>query len=169
MSIQQSLNAALTTSAALYTQSAGYKERQIQKIGKFAEAKEEEFSKKFAEIRPKIVKTQANLEKQKQKQKELNEDIKKIEKLKEFADNPLEFTKKNSMDELDELEKMYNKLLEKGYKKSSGSAKEEFATWKRQNASNLTRAQNSFNKAKNEYDELMFKRNLYRNLYGGAR
>ena len=62
MSIQQSLNTALTTSAALYTQSAGYKERQIQKLGKFAEAKEEEFSKKFAEIKPKIVKAQANLE-----------------------------------------------------------------------------------------------------------
>ena len=168
MSIQQSLNAALTTSAALYTQSAGYKERQIQKLGKFAEAKEEEFSKKFAEISPKIVKTKANLEKQKQRQAELNEDIKAIEELEKFANDP---TNKEYRDnnKLDELKKMYDKLLEKGYKRSSGGAKKEMIAWKRQNASNFTRAQNSFNKAKNEYDELMFKRNLYRNLYGGAR
>ena len=86
MSIQQSLNTALTTSAALYTQSAGYKERQIQKLGKFAEAKEEEF-----------------------------------------------------------------------------------ASWKKQAASNIKRAQTAYSKAKNELDELTFKRNLYRNLYGGAR
>ena len=169
MSIQQSLNAALTTSAALYTQSAGYKERQIQKLGKFAEAKEEEFSKKFSEISPKIVKTQANLKKQKQKQAELNEDIKSIEKLIEFADDPVKFVKEKSDDEFNELEKIRDKLLKKGYKESSGDVREELAKWKKQNASNLTRAQNSFNKAKNEYDELMFKRNLYRNLYGGAR
>ena len=69
MSIQQSLNAALTTSAALYTQSAGYKEKQIKKLGKFAEAKEKEFAEKSAQINPKIVKAKANLEKSKQKQK----------------------------------------------------------------------------------------------------
>ena len=169
MSIQQSLNTALTTSAALYTQSAGYKERQIQKLGKFAEAKEEEFSKKFAEIKPKIVKAQANLRKQKQKQTELNEDIKKIEKLSEFADDPVKFIKEKSDDEFNELTRMRDKLLEKGYKKSSDDIQEELAEWKRQSASNLTRAQNSFNKAKNELEELTFKRNLYRNLYGGAR
>ena len=168
MSIQQSLNTALTTSAALYTQSAGYKERQIQKLGKFAEAKEEEFSKKFAEISPKIVKAQANLKNQKQKQKELNEDIKKIEKLSEFADDPLKFVKEKSDDEFNELDKMYDELLKKGYK-SLGSAKEEFASWKKQAASNIKRAQTAYSKAKNELDELTFKRNLYRNLYGGAR
>ena len=168
MSIQQSLNTALTTSAALYTQSAGYKERQIQKLGKFAEAKEEEFSKKFAEISPKIVKAKANLEKQKQKQAELNEDSKAIEELNKFVNDPLN-KEYRSNDKLDELKIMYDKLLKKGYKKSSNGAIEEMSAWKRQNASNLTRAQNSFNKAKNEFDELMFKRNLYRNLYGGAR
>lgn len=168
MSIQQSLNTALTTSAALYTQSAGYKERQIQKLGKFAEAKEEEFSKKFAEIKPKIVKAQANLEKQKQKQKELNEDIKKIEDLEKFTNNPT-YKEFKDNDKLDELEKIYDELSKKGYKKSSGSAKEEIASWKKQAASNLKRAQTAYAKAKNEFDELMFKRNLYRNLYGGAR
>lgn len=166
MSIQQSLNAALTTSAALYTQSAGYKERQIQKLGKFAEAKEEEFSKKFAEISPKIVKTKANLEKHKQRQAELNEDMKNIEKLEEFINDP---SKKRSHAESEELERLYDKLLEKGYKTSLDGAQKELAAWKRQNASNLTRTQNAFNKAKNEYDELMFKRNLYRKLYGGDR
>ena len=168
MSIQQSLNAALTTSAALYTQSAGYKERQIQKLGKFAEAKEEEFSKKFAEIRPKIVKAQANLEKSKQKQEELNKDIEEIEKLENFVNNPTYKAFKDN-DKLEELNKIYDKLSKKGYKKSSGSAKEEIAAWKKQNAKNLKRAKTTFFKAKNELDELMFKRNLYRNLYGGAR
>ena len=154
MSIQQSLNAALTTSAALYTQSAGYKERQIQKLGKFAEAKEKEFSEKFAEISPKIVKTQANLEKQKQKQKELKKDIEDIEKL---------GGKKMTLKE-------FTKFVDKGYKWDLDLTDEEqAASWKRQASANLTRAQNAFNKAKNEYDELMFKRNLYRNLYGGAR
>ena len=154
MSIQQSLNTALTTSAALYTQSAGYKERQIQKLGKFAEAKEEEFSKKFAEISPKIVKTQANLEKQKQKQKELKKDIEDIEKL-----GGKQMTLKEFM-----------KFVDKGYQWDLGLTDEkQMDAWKRQASSNLTRAQNSFNKAKNELDELMFKRNLDRNLYGGAR
>ena len=154
MSIQQSLNTALTTSAALYTQSAGYKERQIQKLGKFAEAKEEEFSKKFAEISPKIVKTQANLEKQKQKQKELKKDIEDIKKL-----GGKQMTLKEFM-----------KFIDKGYQWDLDLTDEEqIAAWKRQASSNLTRAQNSFNKAKNELDELTFKRNLYRNLYGGAR
>ena len=167
MSIQQSLNAALTTSAALYTQSAGYKERQIQKLGKFAEAKEEEFSKKFAEISPKIVKTQANLEKQKQKQKELKEDIVEIEKLGGFVSDP---HKKISDDKLKELNKIYDKLLGRHYDLDLDSDnKEQADIWKRKAASNLKRAQNAFNKAKNELDELMFKRNLYRNLYGGAR
>ena len=154
MSIQQSLNTALTTSAALYTQSAGYKERQIQKLGKFAEAKEEEFSKKFSEIRPKIVKTQANLEKQKQKQKELKKDIEDIEKL---------GGKQMTLGE-------FMKFIHKGYQWDLDLTDEEQVdAWKRQASSNLTRAQNSFNKAKNELDELTFKRNLYRNLYGGAR
>ena len=168
MSIQQSLNAALTTSAALYTQSAGYKERQIQKLGKFAEAKEEEFSKKFAEISPKIVKTQANLEKQKQKQKELNKDIEEIEKLEKFIKDPLN---KEYMDDskLEELKKRHNKLLEKGYKISHDDGEKDFASWKKQASANIKRAQTAYFKAKNEYDELMFKRNLYRNLYGGAR
>lgn len=168
MSIQQSLNAALTTSAALYTQSAGYKERQIQKLGKFAEAKEEEFSKKFAEISPKIVKAKANLEKNKQKQEELNKDIEEIEKLEKFANDPTNKEYRDN-DKLDELKKMYDKLLKKGYKKSSGGAIEEMAAWKKQNTSNLKRAETSYFKLKNELDELMFKRNLYRNLYGGAR
>lgn len=154
MSIQQSLNAALTTSAALYTQSAGYKERQIQKLGKFAEAKEEEFSKKFAEIRPKIVKTQANLEKQKQKQAELKEDIGEIEKL-----------DKNQM-----TLGQFKKLIDKGYEWNLDlTSQEQAAAWKKQNASNMKRAQTAFFKAKNELEELNFKRNLYRNLYGGAR
>lgn len=156
MSIQQSLNAALTTSAALYTQSAGYKERQIQKLGKFAEAKEEEFSKKFAEISPKIVKTKANLEKQKEKQAKLKEDLKDIEK---FENKEMTF-------------EQFSKFIKKGYDfdvYKYTTPEEQVAAWKRQNASNFTRAQNAFNKAKNEYDELMFKRNLYRNLYGGAR
>ena len=154
MSIQQSLNAALTTSAALYTQSAGYKERQIQKLGKFEEAKEKEFSEKFAEISPKIVKTQANLEKQKQKQIELNKDIKEIEKL-----------DKNQMT----LEQ-FKKLIDKGYKWDLDlTNKEQAAAWKKQAVSNIKRAQTAYAKAKNEYDELTFKRNLYRNLYGGAR
>lgn len=168
MSIQQSLNAALTTSAALYTQSAGYKERQIQKLGKFAEAKEEEFSKKFAEISPKIVKAQANLKKQKQKQAELNKDIGEIEKLENFVNDPLN---KEYMDDgkLEELKRMHDKLLEKGYKISHDDGKKDFAAWKRQASANITRAQNTFFKAKNELDELTFKRNLYRNLYGGAR
>ena len=169
MSIQQSLNTALTTSAALYTQSAGYKERQIQKLGKFAEAKEEEFSKKFAEIKPKIVKAQANLEKHKQKQTELNKDIKDIEKLSEFADDPVKFIKEKSDDEFNELTILRDKLLKKGYKNYSDDIQEELAAWKRQNASNIKRAQTAFAKAKNELDELTFKRNLYRNLYGGAR
>lgn len=154
MSIQQSLNAALTTSAALYTQSAGYKERQIQKLGKFAEAKEEEFSKKFAQIRPKIVKAQANLEKNKQKQEELKEIIGDFEK---FDEDQFNIT---------------NKLKEKGYVFSPFSIftdKEQVANWKKQAASNLKRTQTAYAKAKNELDELMFKRNLYRNLYGGAR
>ena len=64
---------------------------------------------------------------------------------------------------------MYDKLSKKGYKKSSGSAKEEIDAWKKQAASNIKRAQNAYFKAKNELDELTFKRNLYRNLYGGAR
>ena len=154
MSIQQSLNTALTTSAALYTQSAGYKERQIQKLGKFAEAKEEEFSKKFAEISPKIVKTQANLEKQKQKQKELNEDIKEIEK---FGG------KRMTLEE-------FGKFLDKGYEWDLDLTDEEqSAAWKRQAAYSLKRAQTAYAKAKNKLDELTFKRNLYRNLYGGAR
>ena len=155
MSIQQSLNTALTTSAALYTQSAGYKERQIQKLGKFAEAKEEEFSKKFAEIRPKIVKTQANLEKQKQRQEELKEDLKEFEGIDEK-------TKKKYGD--------WKKIEDKGYKIKRGlSAKEIIEGWKKQATSNLKRAQTAYAKAKNELDELNFKRNLYRNLYGGAR
>ena len=168
MSIQQSLNTALTTSAALYTQSAGYKERQIQKLGKFAEAKEEEFSKKFAEIKPKIVKTQANLEKQKQKQTELNKDIKEIEKLENFIKDPLN---KEYMDDgkIEELKKMHDKLLKKGYKISKDDGEKDFAYWKAQAASNIKRAQTAYTKAKNELDELTFKRNLYRNLYGGAR
>ena len=168
MSIQQSLNTALTTSAALYTQSAGYKERQIQKLGKFAEAKEEEFSKKFAEIRPKIVKAQTNLEKQKQRQEELNEDIKEIEKLEKFANDPLN-KEYRSNDKLDELKRIYDKLLKKGYKKSSNGAIEEMTAWKKQSTSNLKRAETTYFKVKNELDELTFKRNLYRNLYGGAR
>lgn len=154
MSIQQSLNAALTTSAALYTQSAGYKERQIQKIGKFAEAKEEEFSKKFAEIRPKIVKTKANLEKQKEKQAELKEDIKEIEKLGE---------KQMTVGQL-------KKLIDKGYEWNLDlTDQEQEAAWKKRAASNIKRAQTAYTKAQNELDELNFKRNLYRNLYGGAR
>ena len=154
MSIQQSLNAALTTSAALYTQSAGYKERQIQKLGKFAEAKEEEFSKKFAEISPKIVKTKANLEKHKQRQEELNEDIKEIEKFR---------GKQMTLEQ-------FKKLIDKGYEWDLDlTDKEQADAWKKRASANLKRAQNAFNKAKNEYDELMFKRNLYRNLYGGAR
>ena len=155
MSIQQSLNTALTTSAALYTQSAGYKERQIQKLGKFAEAKEEEFSKKFAEIKPKIVKTQANLEKQKQRQEELKEDLKEFEGIDEKT--------KKSFGYWDEFRK-------KGYKFKYGlSGKEQLNAWKKQANSNLKRAQTAYAKAKNELDELNFKRNLYRNLYGGAR
>ena len=154
MSIQQSLNTALTTSAALYTQSAGYKERQIQKLGKFAEAKEEEFSKKFAEIRPKIVKAQANLRKQKQKQAELKEDLKDIEKYEK---------KEMTIEQL-------NKFRKKGYELDVYSPYEEQSNiWKKQNASNMKRAQTAYDKAKNELDELTFKRNLYRNLYGGAR
>ena len=168
MSIQQSLNTALTTSAALYTQSAGYKERQIQKLGKFAEAKEEEFSKKFAEISPKIVKAQANLKKQKQRQTELNEDSKAIEELNKFANDPLN-KEYRSNDKIEKLKKMYDKLLKKGYKKSSNGAIEEMSDWKKQANANLKRAQTAYAKAKNELDELMFKRNLYRNLYGGAR
>ena len=154
MSIQQSLNSALTTSAALYTQSAGYKERQIQKLGKFAEAKEEEFSKKFAEIRPKIVKAQTNLEKSKQKQEELKEDIKEIEKL---------GGKKMTL-------KDFNKFVDKGYKWDLDLTDEkQMADWKKQASINIKRAQTAYLKAKNELDELNFKRNLYRNLYGGAR
>lgn len=154
MSIQQSLNAALTTSAALYTQSAGYKERQIQKLGKFAEAKEKEFSEKFAEIRPKIVKTKANLEKSKQKQAELNEDIKEIEKL---------GGKQMTLEE-------FKKFIDKGYKWDLDlTDKEQADVWKKQAASNLKRTQTAFAKAQNELDELRFKRDLYRNLYGGAR
>lgn len=167
MSIQQSLNTALTTSAALYTQSAGYKERQIQKLGKFAEAKEEEFSKKFAEIRPKIVKAQANLEKNKQKQEELKKDIEEIEKLGGFESVP---HKKMSDDKKKELNRIYHKLLGRNYDLDLDSTNQEQADiWKRQATSNLKRAQTSYAKAKNELDELMFKRNLYRNLYGGAR
>ena len=143
MSIQQSLNAALTTSAALYTQSAGYKERQIQKLGKFAEAKEEEFSKKFAEIRPKIVKAKANLEKQKQKQAKLKEDKKELEGTDKLTDEQID------------------KFIKQGYNP--------IEDWRKQNASNIKRAQTAYAKAQNELDELMFKRNLYRNLYGGAR
>ena len=154
MSIQQSLNTALTTSAALYTQSAGYKERQIQKLGKFAEAKEEEFSKKFSEIKPKIVKAQANLEKSKQKQAELKEDIKEIEKL---------GGKQMTLEE-------FRKFIDKGYEWNLDlTDKEQSAAWKKQAASNIKRAQTAYTKAKNELDELNFKRNLYRNLYGGAR
>lgn len=156
MSIQQSLNAALTTSAALYTQSAGYKERQIQKLGKFAETKEEEFSKKFAEISPKIVKAKANLEKNKQKQEELKKDIEEIE-----AIDPK--TTQKSI-------KNWMKFKKKGYKFNSGLSGEEILeNWKKQASSNMKRAQTAFFKAKNELDELNFKRNLYRNLYGGAR
>lgn len=143
MSIQQSLNTALTTSAALYTQSAGYKERQIQKLGKFAEAKEKEFSKKFAEISPKIVKAQANLEKQKQKQEKLKEDKKELEGTDKLTDEQID------------------KFIKQGYSP--------IEDWKKQNAANLKRAQTAYAKAKNELDELTFKRNLYRNLYGGAR
>ena len=143
MSIQQSLNTALTTSAALYTQSAGYKERQIQKLGKFAEAKEEEFSKKFSEIRPKIVKAQANLEKQKEKQAKLKEDIKELKGTDKLTDEQID------------------KFIKQGYSP--------IEDWKAQAASNIKRAQTAFFKAKNELDELTFKRNLYRNLYGGAR
>ena len=154
MSIQQSLNAALTTSAALYTQSAGYKERQIQKLGKFAEAKEKEFSEKFAEIRPKIVKAQANLEKNKQKQEELKKDIEEIEKL---------GGKKMTLKE-------FGKFVDKGYKWDLDLTDEEqYDDWKKQANINMKRTQTAYFKAKNEYDELMFKRNLYRNLYGGAR
>ena len=155
MSIQQSLNTALTTSAALYTQSAGSKARQIQKPGKFAEAKEEEFSKKFSKISPKIVKTQLNLEKQKQRQEELKED------LKEFEGIDKETKKK--------YEK-WQKIEDEGYKIKHGlSAEEIIEGWKKQAASNIKRAQTAYFKAKNELDELTFKRNLYRNLYGGAR
>ena len=155
MSIQQSLNTALTTSAALYTQSAGYKERQIQKLGKFAEAKEKEFAEKFSEIRPKIVKTQANLEKYKQRQEELKEDLKEFEGIDE----------KTRMKFGD-----WMKIEDKGYKIKRGlSAKETIESWKKQASSNLKRAQTSYAKAKNELEELTFKRNLYRNLYGGAR
>ena len=167
MSIQQSLNTALTTSAALYTQSAGYKERQIQKLGKFAEAKEEEFSKKFAEIRPKIVKAQANLEKQKQKQEELKKDIEEIEKLGGFVSDP---NKKISHDKLKELNRIYDKLFRRHYDLDLDlDNKEQADIWKRQASKNLKRTQTAYNKAKNELDELTFKRNLYRNLYGGAR
>lgn len=167
MSIQQSLNTALTTSAALYTQSAGYKERQIQKLGKFAEAKEEEFSKKFAEIRPKIIKAQANLEKNKQKQEELKKDIEEIEKLGGFVSDP---HKKISDDKLKELNRIYDRLLGRHYDLDLDSDNQEQANiWKRQASINLKRTQTAYFKAKNEYDELMFKRNLYRNLYGGAR
>lgn len=167
MSIQQSLNAALTTSAALYTQSAGYKERQIQKLGKFAEAKEKEFSEKFAEIRPKIVKAQANLEKNKQKQAELKKDIEYIEKLGGFKSDP---NKKISDDKLKELNRIYNRLLGRNYDLDLDSDnQEQAAIWKKQAASNMKRTETAFYKAKNELDELMFKRNLYRNLYGGAR
>ena len=154
MSIQQSLNAALTTSAALYTQSAGYKERQIQKLGKFAESKEEEFSKKFAEISPKIVKTKANWKKQKQKEVELNKDIEEIEKL---------GGKQMTLEE-------FKKFIDKGYKWDLDlTDKEQSDVWKKQASSNLKRAQNAYAKTQNELDELNFKRNLYRNLYGGAR
>lgn len=154
MSIQQSLNAALTTSAALYTQSAGYKERQIQKLGKFAEAKEEEFSKKFSEISPKIVKAKANLEKQKQRQEELNEDIKEIEK---FSGNQMTLGQ-------------FKKFIDKGYEWNLYlTNQEQAAVWKKKASSNIKRAQTAYSKAQNELDELKFKRNLYRNLYGGAR
>lgn len=167
MSIQQSLNAALTTSAALYTQSAGYKERQIQKLGKFAEAKEKEFSEKFAEISPKIVKTQANLEKNKQRQEELKKDIEEIEKLGGFVSDP---NKKISEDKLKELNRIYDKLLGRKYDLDLDSDnQEQAAKWKKQASYNLKRAQTAYFKAKNELDELNFKRNLYRNLYGGAR
>lgn len=151
MSIQQSLNTALTTSAALYTQSAGYKERQIQKLGKFAEAKEKEFSKKFAEISPKIVKAQANLEKQKQKQEKLKKDIEEFEGIDEKTKKSFGY---------------WNNFKKKGYKIKPGLTIED---WKKQAAANLKRAQTAYFKAKNELDELTFKRNLYRNLYGGAR
>ena len=154
MSIQQSLNAALTTSAALYTQSAGYKERQIQKLGKFAEAREEEFSKKFAEINPKIVKAKANLEKYKQRQEELNEDIEAIEKL---------GGKQMTLEE-------FNKFMDKGYDWNLDlTDKEQEDAWKKRATSNLKRANTAFAKVKNQLDELNFKKNLYRNLYGGAR
>ena len=168
MSIQQSWNTALTTGAALYTQSAGYKERQIQKLGKFAEAKEEEFSKKFYEISQKIVKAQANLEKQKQKQVELKKDIKDIEKIEKFMNDPT--NEEYKIDgKLEEIKEMHDKLLKKGYKISHGDDIEDFASWKKQAASNIKRAQTTYAKLKNELDELNFKRNLYRNLYGGAR
>lgn len=154
MSIQQSLNAALTTSAALYTQSAGYKERQIQKLGKFAEAKEKEFSEKFAKISPKIVKAKANLEKSKQKQEELKEDIKEIEKL---------GGRNMTLEE-------FGKFIHKGYDWDLDlTDKEQADVWKKQAASNIKRAQTAYAKAQNELEELNFKRNLYRNLYGGAR
>ena len=145
------MNTALTTSAALYTQSAGYKERQIQKLGKFAETKEEEFSKKFAEIRPKIVKAQTNLKKNKQKQEELKEDLKEFEGIDEKTEKSFEY---------------WNNFKKKGYKIKPGLTIED---WKKQANSNLKRAETTYFKLQNELEELTFKRNLYRNLYGGAR
>lgn len=154
MSIQQSLNAALTTSAALYTQSAGYKEKQIQNLGKFAEVKEKEFAEKSAQINPKIVKAKANLEKQKQRQKELDEDIKEIKKL----------------DKEQMTLEQFSKLIDKGYEWDLDlTAQEQAAVWKKQAVSNIKRAQTAYFKAQNELKELNFKRHLYRNLYGGAR
>lgn len=154
MSIQQSLNAALTTSAALYTQSAGYKQKQIQKLGKFAEAKEKEFAEKSAQINPKVVKTKANLEKHKQRQAELKEDVKEIEK---FGGKQMTL-------------EQFKKFIDKGYEWNLDLTDEEqAASWKKQAVSNIKRAQTAYAKAQNELEELNFKRNLYRNLYGGAR
>lgn len=155
MSIQQSLNAALTTSAALYTQSAGYKERQIQKLGKFAEAKEEEFSKKFSEISPKIVKAKANLEKSKQKQEELKENLKNLEN---YDKDQWEFERISKMNKRGGTGNLY-----------MPSPEDYLALKKRKAAANIKRAQTAYAKAQNELEELNFKRNLYRNLYGGAR
>ena len=94
------------------------------------------------------------MKKQKQKQAELNKDIEEIEKL---------GGKQMTLEE-------FKKFIDKGYKWDLDlTDKEQSDAWKKQATTNLKRAQTAYFKAKNEYDELMFKRDLYRNLYGGAR
>ena len=64
----------------------------------------------------------------------------------------------------------FNKFLKKGYEWNLDLTNEEqVAAWKKRATSNLKRANTAFTKVKNQLDELNFKRNLYRNLYGGAR